>query len=88
MQADDGSIEGDAAEIIPKLIHIEDSSPEPPPIKEKTKEPDTCARKVQVIPKIAPTTKARKENKAPSGKTTGTARKLASNESVNSSPNA
>ena len=88
MQADDTGNKGNVVEVISELIHVKYSSPEPSPMKKKPMNPGIGGRKIPDSLKVAPTSKARKEKKSPSGKTTDTARKLAFNESANFSPDA
>lgn len=58
MQVDNVNTEGEAITIIPETIPIEDSSPEPPPHKNKIRGVGT--KKILSSPRVAPTHKAKK----------------------------
>lgn len=89
MQVDDANAEGESVATINELIIVEDSSPEPTTYKKKSR--GASAKKIPAIPRMTPTHKVKKVNKVPTGKAVKTAdatRRLASNESANSNPNA
>lgn len=58
MYVDDATLEDDVAEANPKPIHVEESSPEPPSIKKKPRNPGIGARKIPASTKVASTPKA------------------------------
>ncbi|KAI5413092.1 hypothetical protein KIW84_057640 [Lathyrus oleraceus] len=84
---DDATAEGESVTTIIEPIPMEDSSPEPP---HKNKTRGAGSRKIPANLKWAHTPKAKKGKKVPPGKAvkvTHAARKMASNEIANSSPN-
>ncbi|KAI5387642.1 hypothetical protein KIW84_073649 [Lathyrus oleraceus] len=90
-QTEDTIANGEAAEVEIEPIHVEDSSPEPPTKKKKPKATRVCTRKIAPSPKVALTPKTKKEKIITldkGDKTTKTSRKLVSNESAYSSPDA
>lgn len=90
LQDDHVPVEGETTTIIPEPIVIEDSSSEPPQ-KKIPRNTGVGARKIAPSPKVDPSTKTKRERKAPAGKgdkATITTRKPVSTESANSSPDA
>ena len=89
MQVDDANAEDESVVTIPKTILVEDSSPKPPPHKNKSQ--GAGDNKIPSSNRVAPTPKEKKGKKVPiekGAKETHVMRRLTLNESDNSIPDA
>lgn len=68
VQIDDATFEGGVAEEILEPIHVEDSSPEPPPLKKKPRNPGTDAKKSQPVLKLLLLSRRGRRRRFPQGR--------------------